>query len=337
VIEAEEIRNEPTTSTVVKIETDSGEQINLIDNTDDVNVMFDERYSDMYQANARQWDRLGRPRTVGGQPRDTYKQRIMTAIKSSPTGSCCLVTIYKFLKNTWPEDFPKDREFQWKNSVRHNLSLHKSTFYRVKNDNMKPNEWACFNEHGEPEIPSLIPMQPGEKRKPKPRRPLKSRASSGNDMELGSDRIWDPLGAFVNEFPSGLSLIQHVNEMNTEMNTAHVSAIANSQEFDDNFPTGEELVGMQNDELKKQLTQFKGQLASKDARIASRQDRIHQQDKEIQRLCNRNKTTDKQIRALKLRIANLEIQLAEKDISISELRSDLAKERKKILENESFD
>ena len=43
------------------------------------------------------------------------------------------------------------------------------------------------------------------------------------------------------------------------------------------------------------------------------------------------------IRALKLRIANLEIQLAEKDIVISELRSDLAKERKKILENESFD
>ena len=45
--------------------------------------------------------------------------------------------------------------------------------------------------------------------------------------------------------------------MNTEMNTAHVSATSNSQEFDDNFPTGEELVGMQNDELKKQLTQFK--------------------------------------------------------------------------------
>ena len=38
VIEAEEIRNEPTTSTVVKIETDGGEHINLIDNTDDINV-----------------------------------------------------------------------------------------------------------------------------------------------------------------------------------------------------------------------------------------------------------------------------------------------------------
>ena len=76
---------------------------------------------------------------------------------------------------------------------------------------MKPNEWACFNEHGEPEIPSLIPMQPGEKRKTKPRKPLKSRGSSETDMGLGGDRIWEPVSAFANDFPSGLSLIQHVN------------------------------------------------------------------------------------------------------------------------------
>jgi len=72
----------------------------------------------------------------------TYKQRIIQCIKSSETGSRSLHSIYKFMKDEWPEDFSGDKEHQWKNSIRHNLSLHKKTFKRIMKNGS--NEWSIF-------------------------------------------------------------------------------------------------------------------------------------------------------------------------------------------------
>ena len=40
--------------------------------------------------------------------------------------------IYKYMKQTFPEDCRDDNKEQWTNSVRHNLSLHKDTFHRFQ-------------------------------------------------------------------------------------------------------------------------------------------------------------------------------------------------------------
>lgn len=88
------------------------------------------------------WDSFPPIIDDGAKPPHSYAQLIAMAILRSPTGKLTLSSIYKWISDTYSFYNPNDPG--WQNSIRHNLSLHKSfrKTSRPKGDPGKGNYWA---------------------------------------------------------------------------------------------------------------------------------------------------------------------------------------------------
>ena len=74
-------------------------------------------------------------------PNDSYFVMIGKAIISSPTGRMALHEIYSYIRKNYPY-FKKVNPTGWKNSVRHNLSLHECFIKVGKCEECKGHYWA---------------------------------------------------------------------------------------------------------------------------------------------------------------------------------------------------
>eukprot|EP00128_Syssomonas_multiformis_P007915 Colp12_sorted_trinity150504_noHs@20299 len=74
-------------------------------------------------------------------PQHSYVAMIAQAIRASPKGKCTVQDIYAFLCKKWP--FFSVAEVDWKNSIRHNLSLNKC-FVRVARTPDDPGKGAYW-------------------------------------------------------------------------------------------------------------------------------------------------------------------------------------------------
>ena len=74
-------------------------------------------------------------------PNDSYFVMIGKAIISSPTGRMALHEIYNYIRKNYPY-FKKVNPTGWKNSIRHNLSLHECFIKVGKCKECKGHYWA---------------------------------------------------------------------------------------------------------------------------------------------------------------------------------------------------
>ena len=78
---------------------------------------------------------------VNIRPNDSYFVMIGKAIASSPTGRMALHEIYNYIKENYPY-FKRVNPTGWKNSVRHNLSLHECFIKVGKCEECKGHYWG---------------------------------------------------------------------------------------------------------------------------------------------------------------------------------------------------
>ena len=81
------------------------------------------------------------PNKSNVRPNDSYFVMIGKAIISSPTGRMALHEIYNYIRKNYPY-FKKVNPTGWKNSVRHNLSLHECFIKVGKCEECKGHYWA---------------------------------------------------------------------------------------------------------------------------------------------------------------------------------------------------
>jgi len=129
----------------------------------------------------------------------TYKERIRKIIVSSKTGSMTLQEIYEKMEEDYPTICRKESREKWKNSVRHNLSLHKKTFFRTMLG--QRSEWCVIMSYDEtdPTNPSKMTFSreniPLNNNKGMPGRPPKRERSSRRSRREYDVEIKIPVSA----------------------------------------------------------------------------------------------------------------------------------------------
>ena len=83
----------------------------------------------------------GRSNVANIRPNDSYFVMIAKAIVTSPTGRLALNEIYNYIKKNYPY-FKRVNPTGWKNSVRHNLSLHECFIKVGKCEECKGHYWG---------------------------------------------------------------------------------------------------------------------------------------------------------------------------------------------------
>lgn len=120
------------------------------------------------------WDSFPPIIDDGSKPNHSYAQLIAMAILRSPTGKLTLSSIYKWISDNFSYYNPSDPG--WQNSIRHNLSLHKSfrKIVRPKSDPGKGNYWA---------------IEPGAEQQFLKEKPKGKTTPSGENLPVMSTRL----------------------------------------------------------------------------------------------------------------------------------------------------
>ena len=84
-------------------------------------IYFHSKQSRMEYLSSTSWSSPNNKNNV--RPNDSYFKMIIKAIISSPTGRIALHEIYNYIRKNYPY-FTKVNPTSWKNSIRHNLSIH---------------------------------------------------------------------------------------------------------------------------------------------------------------------------------------------------------------------
>lgn len=120
------------------------------------------------------WDSFPPIIDDGSKPNHSYAQLIAMSILRSPTGKLTLSSIYKWISDNFSYYNPSDPG--WQNSIRHNLSLHKSfrKIVRPKSDPGKGNYWA---------------IEPGAEQQFLKEKPKAKTTPSGENLPVMSTRL----------------------------------------------------------------------------------------------------------------------------------------------------
>ena len=142
-------------------------------------------------------------------PNDSYFVMIGKAIVSSPTGRLALNEIYNYIKKNYPY-FKRVNPTGWKNSVRHNLSLHECFIKVGKCEECKGHYWGVHPAN-------IQDFARGDFR----RRKAKAKARQGQAIEVQgaalpkAGMLWNYQRCSIIQWPSNfLSLSAHQETRN---------------------------------------------------------------------------------------------------------------------------